>query len=718
MKTLILASLAIICSCSKEKTTKPPLASSVMAVDEYHGQKVEDPYRNLENLKDSTIIGWYRQQGTYAFDVLKKIPGRQKIIDQQLKYDVDKAFSVSSIKPNTDGTYFYLKRLAKEDVDKLYYRPGLNSDEILLFDPSTYGDKEEYHINHQKSDWKGEKVAVCLSKKGDETSEIIVIDVPAQKVLPGVIKNATSGIQWLSDNSGFLYQHSPVNDPTDPKYHMNAKVILHELDDDVNQLNDVYSRVNNPELKLNPEDYPYIVNYDPNDGYLFAGVGGSSLFQDMYYKEETQLTTNKSWKLLYTKEDKVDKIRVYKDSFVFLSAKDASNFRICKTSLKKPDFKNPEVLVPEQENRLVLDFEVTKDGLFYTTMKNGVESKLYALKNGEETEILLPKPSGNTKIASLGTKYSFLRVSTVGYLNPDTDFLYDYSSNTFKEEGVKPLINYPELDELVAEQIEVPSHDGALVPVSVIRHKDTKKDGSNLTLFYGYGAYGGKGSVSFNPNFLTWVLEGGILVFSYVRGGAQKGEAWHKAGFKTTKPNTWKDMIATTEYMIKEGYTTPENSAIWGSSAGGIMAGRAMTDRPDLYRAVILTVPATNLVRSEIQPNGQNSIKEFGTVEIKEEFEALLEMDSYHHLEEGVEYPATLVTSGMKDGRVVVWDPAKFAARLQASNASKHPILFAVSFDDGHGAAGNTLLEYYAKYAEALAFAFWQLGHPDYQIKQ
>ena len=280
-----------------------------------------------------------------------------------------------------------------------------------------------------------------------------------------------------------------------------------------------------------------------------------------------------------------------------------------------------------------------------------------------------------------------------------------------------PTQEYTDFDNFIVDHVEIPSHDGAMVPVIIIRDKDSKKDGSNPTLFYGYGSYGGSGGAGFNPSFLTWVAEGGILVFSYVRGGGQKGEAWHKGGFKTTKPNTWKDMIATTEYMIKEGYTSPEKSAIWGSSAGGILAGRAMTERPDLYKAVIMTSPSLNMIRSEIQPNGQNSIKEFGTVEIKEEFEALLEMDSYHHIQKRVEYPATYISGGMKDGRVVIWDPAKFVAKLQAYNGADTAVLFNVKFEDGHGGINTSIQDRYEFYANAFAFALWQMGYPDYQPK-
>ena len=171
--------------------------------------------------------------------------------------------------------------------------------------------------------------------------------------------------------------------------------------------------------------------------------------------------------------------------------------------------------------------------------------------------------------------------------------------------------------------------------------------------------------------------------------------------------------------MIQEGYTRPEKSVLMGSSAGGIMAGRAMTDRPDLYKAIILISPAMNMLRSEIQPNGLNSIKEFGTVKKEEEFKALLEMDSYHNIKEDTEYPATLVTAGYKDGRVVAWDSAKFVAKLQSNNKnSENPILFAIDFNAGHSGMNMLINWIYKLYADSFAFALWQTGHPDYQPKE
>ncbi len=263
----------------------------------------------------------------------------------------------------------------------------------------------------------------------------------------------------------------------------------------------------------------------------------------------------------------------------------------------------------------------------------------------------------------------------------------------------------------------IPSHDGVEVPVSLIYDKNMKRDGSNPVMMYGYGSYGITISPFFSTIFLTWVSEGGVIAISHVRGGGELGDAWHKAGYKQTKPNTWKDFIATAEYLHKEKISSPEKTMIFGGSAGGILVGRAMTERPDLFGVAVPAVGAMNTVRSEFTPNGPVNVPEFGTVKDESEFKALYEMDSYLHVEDGVKYPATMITAGINDPRVVAWEPGKFAARLQAANGSDKPILFRVDYESGHGSDAKT--KSFQEFADIMSFSFWQMGHPDYQsIKQ
>ncbi|WP_198403843.1 prolyl oligopeptidase family serine peptidase [Aquimarina aggregata] len=707
-------------SCSNE-VLKPPVANSVKVIDNYHGYQVEDLYRNLEDLKDSTVIDWFKSQGDFAFNRLKKIPKRQHLIDMQDRFDKIASYQISNISSTSNGFYFYIKSNAEENIGKLYYRSSINIEEKLLYDPSEYQKtlEEKYIINYIQPDWKGEKIAVSLSKQGEEISEIIIIDVLTKEVLQRIVKNANpsyGGIQWLPDNSGFIYVHFPITDPKDSQYSIQLKSVLFRLDGDPKNLEEVFSKNNNPKLQLKDEDFPFVHINTDYDEYVFGEVGGSSSFKRMYFKETKHLLSEtKKWELLYRKSDMIKKVVLDGEDLIFLSAKNASNYRICKTSIVNPNFENPKILVSENSNEVITNFEVTKDGIFFVRVKNGVEAKLYSSINGLEEEIKIPNPSGKIQISAVNSVSQKLLVSNLGWIKGNTSYVYNTLKNTFTNFNLKLSDIDEDFENLIVKEIEVNSHDGTKVPLSIIYKKGIQKNGKNPTLFYGYGAYGTSAGPFFSTGFLSWVAEGGILVIAHVRGGGEKGNAWHKAGFKMTKPNTWKDMIACTEYMIKEGYTKPEKSAIWGTSAGGIMAGRAMTERPDLYAAVILVSPSVNMVRGEFQGNGPNSIKEFGTIKNHEEFKALLEMDSYHHIKEGIKYPSTLVTAGLNDGRVAPWIPAKFVAKLQAFNRSNNPMLFAVDFESGHGGMNNGALKLYEQYANALSFAFWQTGHPGYQ---
>ncbi|WP_299259800.1 prolyl oligopeptidase family serine peptidase [uncultured Aquimarina sp.] len=699
-----------------------PLIEAKEAVDEYHGQKIIDPYRNLENLKDTTVISWLQAQDNYASDILKNIPGRKELIEKQIALDKRKEFNIKHFSISYDSKYFYVKTFTDTPEEKLFMRTSLRDKEQLLFSSLDFqSDSEEsYVISYMQPDWKGEKIAFGLAQKGEELSKIIILDVATKQILPYVIENSQlsiGGIRWLPDNSGFTYLHYTNTEPQHPDYSLNSKCVLYKLGSDPKKLKEVFSITNNPEVSLGPEDFPKVYIYQDYDDYVFAKVSGSSKYKDVYYVSLNEFINNPNftWKPLYKKSDKINQIIVAGKEIIFTSEKKASLTGIYKTSLENPNFKNPITLVKPDNKSLITDIALNNEGLFFVRFKNGVESKLYVLEENVEKEIQLDNNYGSIFIDSKGYNYNSLLVSVGGWTSDYKLFHYDYEKKTSEDIDIYPSISDEVYENLEVKEVEVISHDGVKVPLSLIYKKGLQNNGNNHTLFYGYGAYGGAGTPFFSSGLLNWVLEGGILAVAHVRGGGEKGDVWHKGGYKMTKPNTWKDMIACTKYMIEEKYTTPSKSVIWGSSAGGIMAGRAMTERPDLYKAVILTSPALNMLRCEIQPNGLNSIKEFGTVKKKDEFEALLEMDSYHHIKDQEKYPATIVMGGMKDGRVVIWDPAKFIARLQASNSGDTPILFTVDFESGHGVANESNNKIYEFYANAYAFALWQIGHPDYQ---
>ena len=272
-----------------------------------------------------------------------------------------------------------------------------------------------------------------------------------------------------------------------------------------------------------------------------------------------------------------------------------------------------------------------------------------------------------------------------------------------------PKGEFDDLPGFESKEVKVKSHDGVEVPLSIIYRAGIELDGKNPALIKGYGAYGSISSVYYNPLNIAWLERGGVLAIAHIRGGGEYGKAWHHAGQKTTKPNTWKDFIACSEYLITSGYTSHELIAGQGGSAGGITIGRAITERPDLFKAAIINVGDLDAVRMETTTNGVPNVYEFGTVTIEEEFKGLLAMSSYHHVKEGTAYPAVLLTHGMNDPRVDPWNSAKMTARLQAATSSSNPVLFRVEYSAGHG-IGSTRRQSLEGRADAWAFLLWQFG--------
>ncbi len=703
--------------------SKPSPAPSQLVVETYHGFQVEDHYRNLENLEDMEVQNWLKQQSNHTSNVLNKIPRRQYLIDKQLEFDKRKSHTITSLKVTKDDHYFYLKKVGGENYAKLYYRKDFSAKEELLYDPANYKPKSgfTYVINFVFPDWYGEKIVISLTKDGEEFSEMIIMDVATKSLLPDLITNCQTEhrdyVNWLPDNSGFFYSHHPVVDKRSMDCLKNTKSVYYKLGQNAHHINDIFSATNNPEFNIQPEDLPKTIFDHQDSKYLLIRIGGASRFQDNYYAKMVNPEEQKfDWKLLFSKADKVVARIIKENELVFISGKNAPNFKICKTSLDQPDFTHPIVLVPEKKEEVIQNMVITIDGLFYVTYKNGVEAKLYHLKDGIETEIVLPIKAGRIALESKGAKYPELWLTTMGWVNNKCRYQYTFSSNTFEEANLVPSVPFPEFEELIVKEVLVKSHDGEEVPLSIIHKKGLVMNGKHPVIIFGYGAYGNSSNPFFNPNFLLFTEEGGILAWAHVRGGGEKGIAWHNGGKKTTKPNSWKDLIACAEYMIHKQYTSKQGLAIWGSSAGGILVGRAMTERPDLFAVVITMMGVMNPVRSENAPNGANGVKEFGTVENPEEFKARFEMDAYLHIEKGEAYPATLVTAGINDVRTVVWQPAKFAAKLQAYQQSDKPILFLVDYKGGHG-KGNVGRKKLEIFANTFAFTLWQTGHSAYQLE-
>ena len=731
MKTPFWILVLLIISCNTTNNNiqlpKAPTIAPEPVTQNYWGTSITDEYRNLENLEDTTVQKWFKAQSDYAATTFERLSGRDSLFIKIRLYDKEKEYYVSYLGKSLDNQYFYLKRKAEEKYRKLYYRAAENAEEELIYDPKDFKPESgrEYSINYMRQSWNGRYVAVAMSYEGREVSEMIIIDMQIRKPLPQIIDHcwprSFAGVRWLPDSNGFVYLHFPNIDKNDENYKKNTANVLYKIGQDPKKLNVILSAKNNPELQLDPGFYPKVDIHINSSKYAVAYMTNVGNYFDAYYADLEEIISGKKvqWKPLFTEADKVYRsfAVVRGDDYIFRSAQNAPNFQMAKVNLIDPDFSNPTILVPERSDEIIEDYVVTSDGLYYSTTKNGVEAKFYHLdNNGKEKQIELPKKSGYSTISYKGVDYPDVGVSVKGWTTAYRRYKYDLKTDTFtKYPLTSPVISYPEFENLIVKEVIVKSHDGVEVPLSIVHKKGIKKSGDHPTMFFGYGAYGDAMNPFFSPWFLTWVREGGIFCIAHVRGGGEKGDAWHKAGLKTTKPNTWKDLIACTEYMINEGYTSNKHTVIESSSAGGIMIGRAMTERPDLFAVAIAQVAVMNPLRAEKAGMGSN-YKEFGSLKDSLETTALIEMDSYLHIKEGEEYPATLITAGMNDPRLPPWMAGKFVAKLQAYNVSDKPIVFIPKYDSGHGS--NSIEEGDRNWANICAFAFWQTGHPKYQYQE
>ena len=695
-----------------QKIVKPEKAKPETVVDDYHGIKVEDPFRYMEDLDNPEVINWMKANTKYAEAVLDAIPGKQEMISKIEEMDSRTASRISNLSITDNDMYYYLKTRPQDQTGKLYFRKGYEGEESLLLDPDDYKSDsgKTYTISSVSPDRMGNRVAVILAPDGSENGELLILDQSGKQI--GETLNLVEYVSWTARENSIYYLKLNSPEISDMERQLNTKVYEHKIGTSQSEDKEVFSSAHNPELNIKAEEIP-ILFYDKNMDVNFGVIVTVNKAQKIYMNDND---LSGEWKQLTRQEDEVSSFTTNEDEVFYMSFKNAPNFKILKAAKSDPGISNAEVFIPEPEMGPIDGFSLTEDALYYTVKSNGVETKVFArpLDGDKSEQIKLPLTAGSASLSSKGPDHDDLWISVSGWTTPGKRFKYLADSNEFIHEPISSVAEYPELENLVVKEVMVESHDGVMVPVSILHNKNMKMDGSTPLTMYSYGSYGISTGPFFSPLLLVYTLYGGAFVVPHVRGGGELGDAWHRAGQKTNKPNTWKDAIATAEYLIEKGYTSPEKLSFFGGSAGGILVGRAVTERPDLFSAVAPMVGAMNTVRMEESPNGPVNAPEFGTVKDEEEFKALLEMDSYHHVEDGAEYPAMLVTSGMNDPRVIAWEPAKFAARAQLANSSDEPILLLTDFDSGHG-LGDTKEESFEKFANIFSFFYWQAGHPKFQ---
>jgi prolyl oligopeptidase len=688
-----------------------PVAPIQPVTDDYFGTDVVDDYRYMENFNDPTVQAWVKAQADFTIDTLSQLPGRSAFFDRMVELDCSVPAKVYGILRLANGNIFYLKIEAQEDVAKLYMRSSIDSPEILLVDPDRFRQETGniHAINSFNPSGDGKYLVYLVSANGSEDASLYVLDTQTFEDIDAPISRTVESTCWVPDNQSFFYhrlQEMKEGMAAIERY-QKSQTYWHRVGTDPEQDRVVLKHGSVPLEDVSPTVWPCITRV--SSGYAIAVIfNGTQLNIDAYVSKIDSLSQDSpKWIKICDAADEVRGFTAHGEDLYLRTSKDAARFKIIKTSLAKPDLSTAETVLAESDS-IVRDIFAADDSLYAIATKNGIGKLIRISYDGQIQHLKLPS-DGAVNFLRNDHRADVILISIKTWTKCESHYEYNPTTNLFTDLELQPKGKYYAPNDLVATEVTVKSHDGTMVPLSIIHKQGMKLDGSNPCLLMGYGAYG----YSFDPFYLqtqsVWYERGGMFAIAHVRGGGENGEEWYRAGFQQTKPNTWNDFIACAEYLIEQKYTSPAKLAGEGVSAGGILIGRAITERPDLFAVAIPRVGCLNQVRFETTPNGVNNTPEFGSCDTESGFQALYAMDSFLHVRDGVNYPAMLITHGITDPRVEPWQSAKFAARVQAASASGKPVLLRMDYEAGHG-IGSTKTQIIQERADIFAFIMWQFG--------
>lgn len=684
--------------------------------EDFFGTKVTDPYRWLDNTLDPEVAAWLKAQNDYTREALSKIPGRQQLLDR-IK-SLDNAGAVVSSLQVWGGRVFYFKTAPGSDNRKLYVRESVNAPEHLLVDPEklTTADGKHFSIDYFQPSLDGKYVAYGISPGGSEDSVLHVLESATGKALSDVIDRAQFGQPtWLPDGKSFFLtrtQKLGPNDPPTAKYER-LRTYRHTLGSDSEKDPQVFGYDFASRVKITEDDFGFIA-YSPAAPKWMVGlvIHGVKNEKDLYVApfEETP-NANTAWKKVADDSADITNLDFHGDDLFLLSHKDASRFKVLRTSLANPDLSSAALVVPSSES-VVVNIAAAADGLYVQDLDGGI-GKLRRLPYGSSAAESLKLPfDGAIQSLFANPTEAGAWLELVGWTKSPLWYALDAKSQKVEDTHIVPP-SPVDFSEIVSEEVRAKGADGTMVPLSIVHKRGIPMDGSNPSWLEGYGAYGITIDPVFRPTLLAFLERGGVYAAAHVRGGGEYGEDWHNAGRKSTKQHTIDDFIACAQYLIANKYTSTAKLAGEGTSAGGITIGGAITQRPELFAAALIRVGDSDALRSELMASGPANIPEFGTVKEPDGFKALYAMDAYQHVKPNA-YPAVLLTTGVNDPRVAPWQAAKMTAKLQASTNSGKPVLLRVDYDAGHG-LGSTKSQRDVELGDELAFLFWQFGVPGFQ---
>jgi prolyl oligopeptidase len=697
-----------------------PTARIENTTDTHWGVEVDDPYRFMEDQDDPEVVEWFEGQAKHTESVLAELPMREEIYERLIELDQGAPFSTFGVRRLTNGDMFYMRRNAGENLGKLYYHPADSDSARLLVDPETLGAEGEQHysLGAYMPSWDGNYVTYGLAQGGSELTTYHVMEVDSGNAADEPIDNIETAYNrpmWTASGDGFYYsrRRDLPEDAPETEIYKQTMVRYHELGTDLSEDPVIAAYELSDRLPLLDTDFPSLW-LTPNSEHAVLKVkhGDNSEISLFTAPADSLLSGDIPWSRISEEADLVNDFAVMGDDIYLLTARDAPRYQLVKTKLAVPDLDTADVIIAPSE--LVLSGVVAaKDALYVDAIQDGL-NKVIRVAPDKPMQVLETPRGGAGYVSSVTPEVEGILLYETSWIQGGVRYAYEPMGGTFTDTGMVPVGKFDNLEGFVAKEVLVSSHDGTEVPLSILHRADLKMDETNPTIVYGYGSYGYSMDMFFSPTRLAWLERGGVFAVAHVRGGGEYGQEWHYAGRMANKPNTWLDLIASAEYLVDEGYTSPAHMAPMGGSAGGILAGRSITTRPDLFGAAVIQVGSLDTIRAETTTNGVPNIKEFGTVTDEEGFKGLLAMSSYHHVQEGVTYPATLLTHGYNDNRVNVWQSGKMAASLQAANGKDGaPILLRVEFDAGHG-IGSTRNQLLSEVADTYSFLFWQLDKDDH----
>lgn len=668
----------------------------VDSVDVYFGTEVKDPYRWLEDDRSEETAAWVKAQNEVTYGFLDRIPYRN-----QLKQRLEKLWNYEKLSaPFTEGAYTYFYKNNGLQNQYVVYRTKNNGEPEVFLDPNTFSKDGTTSLAGLSFSKDGSLAAYSISEGGSDWRKIIIIDAETKEIIEDTLVDVKfSGIAWKG-NEGFYY--SSYDKPKGSE--LSAKTDQHKL---------YFHKLGTPQKDdqvifgaSEEQKNRYVSAYLTEDEHFLIISAANATSGNILFVKDLSDANSKLTPI--TTDYKSDSYIIDNNgsTLYIMTNLNAPNQRVVTVDASNPSPENWKEFIPETNN--VLSISTGGGYLFAEYMVDAV-SKVYQYDYSGKLirEVTLP---GVGSAGGFGGKKDaeILYYSFTNYNTPGNIFTFD--PKTGKSETYwAPNIDFKS-DDYESKQVFYTSKDGTKVPMIITYKKGTKLNGKNPTMLYGYGGF----NISLTPSFSTamavWLEQGGIYAVPNLRGGGEYGKAWHNAGTKMQKQNVFDDFIAAAEYLIKENYTSSEYLSIRGGSNGGLLVGATMTQRPDLVKVALPAVGVMDMLRYHTFTAGAGWAYDYGTAnDSKEMFEYLKGYSPVHNVKAGVTYPATLVTTGDHDDRVVPAHSFKFAAELQEKQAGDAPVLIRIETKAGHGAGKPTAM-IIEEYADIFGFTFYNMG--------